>query len=54
MIKFIKRLFHTHTYTRIQGSEKLLGYFHGLGIYNVKLRCECGKEKDIQTEDLLF
>ena len=54
MIKFIKRLFHTRKYTRVEDSEKMIGYEYGSAVYNVKLQCECGKVKDIRVDDLFI
>ncbi len=49
----LRRLFHRHKYERVHGSEKLMGYLHGLGIYNVEYKCNCGKIKNVKT-DMLF
>ena len=54
MIKFIKHLFHTHKYTRVQDSEKMIGYECGSVVYKVKLQCECGKVKSIRVDDLFI
>ena len=50
----LRRFFHSHNFVRVHGSEKLLGFFHGAGIWNVEYRCNvCGKRKDIQTDSLI-
>lgn len=53
ILKFIKSIFHTHDYERINSTIRCIGYFRGTGIYQVDYICRvCGKTKPVTTDDL--